>query len=128
MPLPLSQPRPGPWLQDLIHFLTTAGSGGNRFFRIGLGLLALVALVFLYDWRAFRNLSTQEAMDAAQLGRNIAQGRGYTTFFIRPLSICLVKEHSERHPQPRPPGQAPDPARLQTGHPDLANAPLYPLL
>ena len=47
-----------------------------------------------YNWRAFRNMSTLEAMDAAQLGRNIARGKGYTTLFVRPLSIYLLRKHS----------------------------------
>ena len=47
-----------------------------------------------YNWRAFKNMATQEAMDAAQLARNIAQGKGYTTLFIRPFSIYLVKKHN----------------------------------
>ena len=47
-----------------------------------------------YNWRAFKNMATQEAMDAAQVARNLAQGKGYTTLFIRPFSIFLVKKHN----------------------------------
>jgi len=99
---------------------------GPRLFRVGLALLAVLMLTFLYDWRAFKNLSTQEAMDSAQVARNLAQGKGFSTSFIRPLSIFLVK----RHNQPAPAAAAGpfDPARLKSEHPDLANAPLYPLV
>jgi hypothetical protein len=45
--------------------------------------------------RAYRNLATQEAMDSAQLARNIAEGKGYTTLFIRPFSLYLVQSHNE---------------------------------
>ena len=48
-----------------------------------------------YNWRSFRNLGTQEAMDAAQVARNLAEGRGFTTQFIRPFSIYLVKKRNE---------------------------------
>ena len=112
-----------PLPQDLVHRLV-AGRG-IRYFRIGLGLLVLVTAVVGYNWRAFRNMSCQESMDAAQLARNIAEGKGYTTLFIRPLSISLVKKVN---PQTTSPGAVADTARLKTMHPDLANPPVYPLL
>jgi len=34
-------------------------------------------------------------MDTAQLARNIADGKGYTTLFIRPLSLYLVQKNNE---------------------------------
>ena len=47
-------------------------------------------------------MATQEAMDAAQLARNIAQGKGYTTLFIRPFSMYLVKKRNlEKQGVPR---------------------------
>ena len=68
-------------IQKLIHTLET-GRGTRYLWFIALGL-AIVGLAFLYDGRAYRNLATQEAMDSAQLARNIADGKGYTTLFIR---------------------------------------------
>lgn len=115
-----------PLPQELVHLLTVGR--GYRFLRIGLALVALAMLTFLYDWRAFKNMATQEAMDAAQVGRNLAQGKGFSTLFVRPFSIFLVKRHSQAHPQAPEPGKAPDPARLKQRHPDLANAPVYPLV
>src|SRR5438309_5339356 len=110
-------------LQDVIHRLEEGG--GLRFFRIGLGVLVLLVVLGGYNWRAFRNMSTQEAMDSAQLGRNIAEGKGYTTLFIRPLSIYLVKKKNQRKG-----GTAAlsDPAQLKEMHPDIANPPVYPVL
>jgi hypothetical protein len=112
-----------PLPQELVHRLV-AGPG-IRYFRIGLGVLVLVTAVVGYNWRAYRNLASQEAMDAAQLARNIAEGKGYTTLFVRPLSISLVRK---TNPQLPTPGAAGDPARLKSMHPDLANPPVYPLL
>jgi hypothetical protein len=112
--------------QEIIHKLEVGG--GTRYFRIGLAALALLALVGIYDWRAFNNLNSLEAMDQAQLGRNLAQGKGYTTLFVRPFSIYLVKQHYlDKHGLP-PLGQNVDTARLSNGHPDLANPPVYPVL
>jgi 4-amino-4-deoxy-L-arabinose transferase-like glycosyltransferase len=111
-----------PFLQDIIHKFEVGG--GSRFFRISLTVLILASLGVLYNWRGYRNLGTTEAMDAAQLGRNIAQGKGFTTLFIRPFSIYLVKKRNlERSGQ-----TAADPAELKTMHPDIANPPVYPIM
>ncbi len=115
-----------PILQDLLHKLEVGG--GPRFLRIGLAVLGVMLLIVGYNWRAYRNMNTQEAMDAAQLARNIAQGKGYTTLFIRPFSIYLVRQHNlERHGVPAV-GEVPDLADLRGMHPDLANPPVYPVV
>ena len=140
-------------VQEMIHkFEVGAGARTVRF--ISLCVLVL-GLAVLYDSCAFRNLATQDAMDVAQVGRNFGQGKGFTTQFIRPFSLFLVARHkSEDAPSPRPsppvrereksaaPGangreQTPSPpsgerarvrGQLSINHPDLANAPLYPLV
>ena len=109
-----------PFTQDIIHAIEVGMI--HRYLRIGLSVLLVGLLMFLYDWRAFRNLATQEAMDAAQVGRNLAQGKGFTTLCVRPLSIYLVKHHNEQR------GITTDPAQIKGRHPDLANPPVYPLI
>lgn len=109
-----------PFLQDIIHKFEEGG--GMRYVRWSLGVLAMVLLVAGYNLRAFHNMSNQEAMDAAQVGRHIAEGKGFTTSFIRPFSIFLVKRFNLSK------GIHEDPAQLKTDHPDLANPPVYPLL
>jgi hypothetical protein len=114
------------FLQKLIHQLEVGD--GMRYFRWGAIALALVVVTLLYDAAGFRNMATQEGMDAAQLGRNLAQGKGYTTYFIRPFSLSLIKEHNRaKHGVPAL-GQKTDEARLEGNHPDLANAPVYPMM
>ena len=95
---------------------------------MGLAVLAVVLLTVGYNWRAFRNMATQEAMDAAQLARNIAQGKGYTTLFIRPFSMYLVKKHNLETQGVPPVGKVADLAELRGMHPDLANPPVYPVV
>ena len=117
-----------PFLQDVLHKLEVASV--NRLFRVSLAVLAVLLLTVVYNWRGFRNMATQEAMDAAQVARNIAQGKGYTTLFIRPFSIFLVKRHNEEVQGLQTIGRLPDRddlARLRGMHPDLANPPLYPV-
>jgi hypothetical protein len=110
-------------IQEIVHKFETGGLG---FFRKGAVVLAMLLVMGAYDLRAFKNMSTQEAMDAAQLGRNLAQGKGYTTLFVRPFSIFLL----ERHANTNRSTELNDPvaARLKTMHPDLANPPVYPVL
>jgi len=115
-----------PFLQDIIHKIEVGG--GTRFFRIGLSLLAVTVLTAGYNWRAFKNMATQEAMDTAQLARNISQGKGYTTLFIRPFSMYLVKKHSLDRQGASASASVADPAQIKEMHPDLANPPLYPVL
>jgi len=100
-------------LQDFIHKFTEGS--GSRLLKLALVFFAMVGLGVWYDAAAFKNLSTIEGMDAAQLARNLGEGRGFTTDFVRPFSLHLVKGRMGTN-QPA----------LTDQHPDLANAPLYP--
>jgi hypothetical protein len=91
--------------------------------------LTVIGLALVYNLRAYRNLATQEAMDSAQLARNIADGKGYTTLFIRPFSLYLVQSHNEAKHAAAPATTNADFAQIKFNpHPDLANPPVYPLL
>ena len=112
-------------IQTLIH--ATEVGGGSRWLKYISLAVALVALVGFYDLRAYRNFSSPEAMDAAQVARNVAEGRGYTTEFIRPFSLYLVQKHNRAgHPGEILSTNAMDFAQINRPHPDLANAPVYP--
>lgn len=90
---------------------------GVRYVKVTALVLGFLALAFIFDMRAYKAFATQEAMDAGQLARNIAEGKGYTTDFIRPVSVHLLqKQRGEGTPVLREP------------HPDLANPPVYPLV
>jgi len=90
--------------------------GAGRWFILwGAAVLLAVALSLLYTSDQFRGLERGEAMDMAQLARNIARGQGFTTYVIRPLSLWQLETHASDH-QPR-----------LMNHPDLYNPPLYPL-
>jgi 4-amino-4-deoxy-L-arabinose transferase-like glycosyltransferase len=115
-----------PFLQEVLHKLELGG--GMRYVRRALAVMAVLLLVVGYNWRAFRNMATQEAMDMAQLGRNIAQGKGYTTLFVRPFSIYLVKQRNRERGTAPAAGKLADPGELRGMHPDLANPPVYPVV
>lgn len=102
-------------IQEWVHALEVGA--GRNYIRLAALFLGLLALTALYDVRRFRNFSTSEAMDVAQLARNISEGKGYVTQTIRPFSIHLIqRERSDRS------------LPLQSGHPDLVNPPVYPVL
>jgi 4-amino-4-deoxy-L-arabinose transferase-like glycosyltransferase len=104
-----------PGIQEWIHKFEVGE--GTRHVKLVAVILGLLALTAFYDVRNFKNFATQEAMDAAQLARNIAEGKGYTTDFIRPLSIYLIQSHG-----------GDDGSVLKEQLPDLSNPPVYPLL
>jgi hypothetical protein len=114
-------------IQRLIHLLE--GGAGARYLRWLLLGLTVLFLALLFDLREYRNLATPEAMDSAQLARNLATGKGYTTLFIRPFSLYLVQSHNEANSAGTTATTNLDFARIKYGpHPDLANAPVYPLV
>src|SRR5258708_7689559 len=113
-------------LQEFIHKFEVGS--GNRYIRHTLMTLAVVTLVVVYNWRCFHDMSNEEAMDSAQVARNITEGRGFTTYFIRGLSIRLVKEKNEGKNNAVLPALDNDDERLKGMHPDLANPPVYPYL
>jgi hypothetical protein len=114
-------------IQKLIH-MSEVGAG-SRYLRLLVLGLAVVGLALVYNLRAYRNLATQEAMDSAQLARNIADGKGYTTLFIRPFSLYLVQSHNQAKYAAAPATTNLDFAQIKFNlHPDLANPPVYPVV
>jgi hypothetical protein len=109
-----------PGLQEVIHKIELGE--WTRYVKVGVALLCFLAFSIFYNMREYKNFSTQEAMDTAQLARNLAQGQGFTTDFVRPLSVHMLQQHQIAT-------QAGDTnAIIKGNHPDLVNAPLFPLL
>ncbi len=76
----------------------------------GIGFVMGLAALFVYLVYAgahTRELADPNAMDYAQIARHLARGEGFTTSFIRPLSLAQVQNISH--------------------HPDLSYPPLHPL-
>jgi hypothetical protein len=81
---------------------------------VTLYILFLLIIVMLYTATQFRGLTSAEAMEYAQLGRNISLRGGLTTKSVRPVSMWKVSS------------QSPDNNSRIGGHPDLFHAPAYP--
>src|ERR1051326_2143225 len=114
-----------PVLQESIHKLEVGG--GMRYLKIALIILGVLAIIAWYNIQSFKNMGTQEAMDSAQLARNIAQGKGYTTLFVRPFSMYLFKRENEMAASAVD-KRLPELTRIKDLHPDISNPPAYPVV
>ncbi len=104
-------------LQSWIHHWEEGA--GVRVLKVAAALLGFIALASLYDLLSYEGYSSEEAMESAQLARNLSEGKGYTTDSIRPLALYLLESAAE-------PGQSSK--VLAQRVPDLSNAPVYPFL
>jgi hypothetical protein len=77
--------------------------------------LVLVSFTLLHLLPLFRGLSSPQAMEQAQIGRQLARGEGYTTKMIRPLAYYEAEKANEG-------------AVAFTGFKDTYHAPLNPLI
>lgn len=106
-------------IQELIHSLEE-GRGRVWLQRFIVLLLTLIVLG-LYHIDGVKNFSASEAMDLAQLGRGLSEGRGFSTQIIRPVGLHLQA--------PRAQEQGRDPRQIILGaHPDISHPPVYPLM
>ena len=112
-------------VQQIIHAVEVGRFA--RWLQLFPLVMGIIGLVVLYDLGSYRGFNSVEAMDAAQVARHVAEGQGYTTDFIRPLSVYLVQRHNhDIHPGEIQTTKPVDFAELGGTHPDLANAPVYP--
>ena len=88
---------------------------GLGWFRFGMFCLVALLVVLLYTGTQFYGLHDAEPMDAGQLARNLARGRGYVTQNIRPLEIWYLTSIG------RPPLNP-----IANTQPELWTPPMYP--
>ncbi|MBM3847766.1 MAG: hypothetical protein FJ405_15955, partial [Verrucomicrobia bacterium] len=115
--LPIGEPLAGmPPIQEIIHSLEQGA--GRRWLLLAVTLVCFLGIGVVMDTKFARNMTTPEGMEAAQLARNIAEGKGYTTGVLRPLSIRLIQNVEKPA----------SPLLKESSLPDLHNPPLYPVL
>ena len=105
-------------IQEWVHRLEERE--GARAVKFLLAALVFAALMLVYNLREFKNMSNAEAMDAAQLARNLAEHKGYRTLFVRPVDTWLLQKGNSNSAAA---ANANDGTEMP---PDLANAPVYP--
>ena len=75
------------------------------------------ALSLWYLVSEFHGFKEREAMDAAQVGRQIAEGRGFTTHWIRPQAMTIFEEKIKGKNENK-----------LDSFPEIYQAPLYPYI
>ncbi len=79
-------------VQTAVHSLDQ-GRLGTLIKAAAFGAL-IVCLSLLYLFVQFRGLSTAAAMDQAQISRRLADGKGFTTGYIRPLALSIIQKQT----------------------------------
>jgi hypothetical protein len=102
-------------LQSWVYAIEVGGI--RKWITRGVLVAVWMGLAVFYFLTEFIGFSHAEAMDQAQLGRQISEGKGFTTQFIRPLAIWQLRASGKR-----------DSEIDLTNFPDTVNAPLYPLV
>lgn len=89
--------------------------------RRALFLLLLIGVTYYYLGIDFKGLSHPKGMDQAQIARQIADGKSFTTRCIRPICYSQVdKELKKANPTDAP--------SFEDGIPDTYHSPLNPIL
>ena len=113
-------------IQDAVYNLEEGA--GAVWVRRFAAVIGFIALTLWYDVSQFHGFDIPEAMDSAQLAREIARGHGFTTHFIRPLALAQLRDHQGPNPSQWNQDNPAPPQKLDfTAIPDTYNAPLYPL-
>ncbi|CAN5599617.1 hypothetical protein BH18VER2_BH18VER2_08120 [soil metagenome] len=99
-------------VQHLIHALESGGAA--VWIRRALGLALVAGLATFFFLHEFQGLAAPEAMDQAQIGREMLHGRLWKTKVARPLAVGQLKRHGKDVA-----------AKIWT---DTYNAPLPPLV
>lgn len=84
-------------VQEFVHRLEVGGL--KKIILIAAFLAALAGLASLFLFFNFRGLDNENAMDQAQVGRQIAAGFGYSTLYIRPMAMWQFLNHREKMPE-----------------------------
>ena len=101
-------------VQDLVYNVEVGL--GLRLVQALLYTLFIIGLMMFFTGKRFAGLKEAEAMDQAQLGRNLMEKHRLVTQNIRPSSMWFLIEKSSQH-NPK-----------MERHPDIVNPPLYPAL
>lgn len=80
-------------VQSAVH---SVDQGRMAFFiKAGMFTVLIIALSLLYLFVQFKGLDTPGAMDQAQIARNLAAGKGFTTGYIRPAALGIIQQRTE---------------------------------
>ena len=78
--------------QSIVHSVEQGKAA--RAIRVALIVVAIIGVALVLLLFRFRGFAHAEAMDQAQLARQIADGQGFTTKFIRPLALWQLETNT----------------------------------
>lgn len=99
--------------QEFVHWLEQGA--GKRGLRAAVLVVAALALTFVFSWKQFHGPPNEWTLQQVELGRQIAQGQGFTTRVNYPQTYAVMKAR----------GVPLSETRL---YPEVHHAPLYPLV
>ncbi|MGA7882904.1 MAG: hypothetical protein WCC08_08670 [Terrimicrobiaceae bacterium] len=79
-------------VQTAVHSLDQGRLG--TLIKVAMFGALIVCLSLLYLFVQFRGLSTADAMDQAQISRRLADGKGFTTDYIRSLALSIIQRQT----------------------------------
>lgn len=69
-------------------------------FWLSVGVFTLIFIFAIAFYKQnFTELKSRNAMDLAQVSRNLTEGKGYTTRFIRPLNTIIAETNGKLQPE-----------------------------
>ena len=83
--------------QQAIHSIDQGISA--NYIRGAMFVALIISLPLLYLFVQFRGFSTVTAMDQAQIARNLASGKGFSTQFLRPLAVWQLEDAKKPIPK-----------------------------
>ena len=97
---------------EIIHWMEQGR--GAQWMRRAVVVLAALLLTTIYSWKQFHGIPTEFVMQQAVLGRQLAQGEGFTTLVNFPQTYAVMHKRGVSF-------------REQQAYPELHHAPLYAL-
>lgn len=85
---------------------------GLRLIKFGLYLLFIFVVMLLYTATQFHGLKNEEAMDCAQVARNLTVRHSFSTQCLRPATIWYLQKNRKN--------------AMLAEHPDILHAPVWP--
>ena len=129
----------GSSVQDLVYNIDMGG--GFRLVQFGLYSLFVIVIILIYTATQFRAFSEPEAMEYAQLARNMSRSEGMTTQVVRPSSIRFLIENGKMVSARTEAEVKKDQENADTAdeaveaghpqimsHPDILHPPVYPMV
>ena len=90
-------------IQHFVHKLEEGGWAKWLRFAVLLAAIAFVAYLWLFRESGFKGLSHEKSIEQAQIARELARGKGFSTKMIRPAALWQFQSNKGAFPLERTP-------------------------